>query len=224
MTPLERNKSILRKYIPEQFVDTIAEWIYKYDFKLRIKKSRSSKTGDYTPPHNGKNHTITINSDLNKYEFFITLIHEIAHLITYEKYKNKVSPHGKEWKAEYSKLLSHFLQMHNSFPNGEGKGGAFFPEDISLALHRHILHPYATSCSDLTLSRVLRRYDAPSEYLSLEKIPAGSLFRIAPSKTKHNPDVFIKGERKRTRFRCIHIRTKKEYLIHALCKVVVTQP
>ena len=79
MEQLERNQSILYKYIPEKAVPAISEWIYKFDFKLRIKKSRLSKYGDYRPPVNGENHLITINYDMNKYAFLITLVHEIAH-------------------------------------------------------------------------------------------------------------------------------------------------
>lgn len=212
-----RNKSILKKYIPQQAVDIIADWIYKYNFKLKIKKSRSSKTGDYTPPRKEKNHLITINHDLNKYEFLLTLIHEIAHLVVYEKHKGKVPAHGKEWKSEYGKLLNYFLLQDKLLMEDE----KIFPKEISSVLHRHILRPSAASCSDLSLSRVLRKYDAYSELLLLEKIPAGEAFRIASAKTKHASEVFIKEEKRRTRFRCIHLHTKKEYFIHPLCRVVL---
>jgi len=215
MRQLERNKSILKKYIPQQSVSIIADWIYKYNFKLKIKKSRSSKEGDYTAPHSGKNHVITINHDLNKYAFLVTLIHEIAHLATWEKYRGKVSPHGAEWKNEYSKLLNYFLLKDQSSAQEEN----IFPKEISSALHKHIRNPSAASCSDLHLSRVLKKYDSDSETLLLERIAIGSSFQIAHSKAKHSHEVFIKGEKRRTRFKCIHTGTRREYLIHALCKV-----
>src|SRR3954471_22255295 len=98
MDQLERNQNILYKYIPEKAVPIIAEWIYVHDFKLRIKKTRTSKYGDYRPPHSGNNHQITINYDMNKYAFLITLVHEIAHLTNWNKYKDRVKPHGEEWK------------------------------------------------------------------------------------------------------------------------------
>jgi SprT protein len=214
----DRNKSILAKYIPEPAVDTISEWIYKYNFKLKVKKQRTSKEGDYTAPYNGKNHVITINHDLNKYAFLITLIHEVAHLVTWEKYKGRVNPHGKEWKTEYSNLLNYFLANDRSAA-GEAK---IFPKEISAALYRHTQSPSAASCSDLHLSRVLKNFDADSDTLLLERISVGTSFKIASSRTKHAEEVFIKGEKRRTRFKCIHARTKREYLIHALCKVVLT--
>jgi hypothetical protein len=217
MTQEERNKSILRKYIPEQTVETITEWIYKYNFKLKVKKSRSSKEGDYMPPHSGKNHVITVNYDLNKYAFLVTLIHEIAHLVNWEKHKGRVNPHGSEWKSEYSRLLNHFLIKEKTSVEEE----RIFPKEIFVALQKHTQSPSAASCSDLNLSRVLKKYDADSEMLLLERISTGSSFRIAGTRTKHSAEVFIKGEKRRTRFKCIHARTKREYLIHALCKVAL---
>ncbi|TAL59709.1 MAG: sprT domain-containing protein [Bacteroidetes bacterium] len=217
MDQAHRNKSILKKYIPEPAVDTIAEWIYTYNFKLKVKKPRSSREGDYTAPYSGKNHVITVNRDLNKYAFLITLIHEIAHLITWEKYKGSVSPHGKEWKSEYSKLLNYFLLKEKSTDQEE----SLFPREISSILHTHSQRPSAASCSDIHLSRALRKFDSDTETLLLEKISADSSFRIVSIKTKHSREIFIKGEKRRTRFKCIHARTKREYLIHALCKVVL---
>ena len=46
-----------------------------------------------------------IYNDLNQYAFLITYLHEVAHLITYQKHKNKVAPHGKEWKNDFKIVL-----------------------------------------------------------------------------------------------------------------------
>ena len=58
---LARNQSILKKYIPEEAVPIVSEWIFKFDFKLKIKKSRSTKFGDYRPPVKGENHQMVYN-------------------------------------------------------------------------------------------------------------------------------------------------------------------
>ena len=218
MNQVERNKSILKKYIPEKSVGTITEWIYKFNFKLKIKKSRSSKVGDHRPPHNGKNHTITVNHDLNKYSFFVTLVHEIAHLITWEKYKRNILAHGKEWKSEYSKLLNHFLIMNSSLSEEE----KLFPHDVYSALKTHMVNPAAASCSDLNLARILEKYDEDNQSVLLERIAVGSSFRIVFSKNKYSREIYIKGEKRRTRYKCLDTHRRKEYLIHALCKVVLT--
>jgi hypothetical protein len=207
MNQLERNQSILYKYIPEKAVPVIAEWIYEHDFKLRIKKSRSSKYGDYRPPVNGENHQITINYDMNKYAFLITLVHEIAHLTNWNKRQNRVKPHGEEWKDEYKRLMRHFMDYE------------IFPIDVIEALKRYMSNPAASSCSDLNLLRVLKRYDDRQDTILLEDVKLGSTFAYNGSR------YFIKGEQVRKRFKCKELKTKRDYLFNPLTEVtLITDP
>lgn len=202
MTQVERNQSILYKYIPEKAVPTISEWIFTFDFKLRIKKSRSTKLGDYRPPFKGQNHLITINYDMNKYAFLITLIHEVAHLSNWNKHKDNVKPHGEEWKIHYKLLMQQFL-----IPD-------VFPNDVILALRKYMNNPAASSCSDTNLLRVLKRYDDKQNTVMLEELKEGSIF-------SYNEDrLFIKGEKGRKRFKCKEISTKRMYLFNPLTEVV----
>lgn len=205
MEQLERNKNILRKYIPEASVDIVAEWIYTFDFKLKIKKSRASKYGDYRQPINGLNHQITINYDLNPYAFLVTLIHEIAHLTTYLHHKNNVKPHGEEWKYEYKKLMRPFMNE------------TVFPQDIIVALEVAMQNPAASGCSDVDLLRALRKYDLGKKSQHLEDLPANTLFSISDGRQ------FIKGERIRTRYRCMENNTNRIYLFNPLSEVFVEQ-
>ncbi|MFH0948346.1 MAG: SprT-like domain-containing protein [Elusimicrobiota bacterium] len=209
ISSIERNKSILAKYIPEQAVDTITNWIYKYNFKLKIKKSRNSKEGDYTAPRNGLNHRITVNHDLNKYSFLITLVHEIAHLATWEKHKGKVKPHGTEWKMEFNELMNIFLSEEKNV----------FPHDIDIAIHRYMQNPSAASCTDLHLSRILKTYNKISNHF-LEQIPEGTNFIIVHKNKRHETQVFKKGSKQKKRFHCVELRTGKKYMIHPLCEVI----
>src|ERR1700741_2656541 len=118
----EQYKKVLGNYIPYDSVEIIVDWIFELNFDLKITKERSSKLGDYTSPHNGSRHKITINHNLNHYSFLVTLTHEIAHLKTYNKHKWKVAPHGEEWKAEFRTLMAVFLRLQ------------LFPEDVHKAL------------------------------------------------------------------------------------------
>ncbi len=45
--------------------------------------------GDYRNSHAGKGHRISVNGNLNKYSFLITLLHELAHLFTYERFGHR---------------------------------------------------------------------------------------------------------------------------------------
>jgi len=205
MSQFERNSNVLKKYIPEPAVPVIARWITEYDFKLKIKKERSTKLGDYRSPYDGQNHIITINYNLNKYAFLITLVHEVAHLVTFTKHKNSVNPHGEEWKQQYKILMKHFLNTD------------FFPTDVLLALQKHFLSPAASSCSDANLLRILKRYDENGEQRTfIENIPERTIFKYNGGR------VFEKGERIRTRYRCKEISTGAIYLFHALAEVELT--
>lgn len=203
MNQLERNQSILNKYIPEKAVPVISEWIYKFDFKLKIKKSRSSKYGDYRPPVKGENHLITINYDMNKYAFLITLVHEIAHLSTYNKHKDNVKPHGEEWKLHYKFLMQQFL-----IPE-------IFPVDVITALRKYMNNPAASSCSDTNLLRILKNYDNKEDTVLLEDVPAGSTFSY------NNNRHFIKGPQSRKRIKCTDVNTKATYLFNPITEVLV---
>lgn len=203
MNQLERNQSILHKYIPEKAVPAISEWIYKFDFKLRIKKSRSSKYGDYRPPIKGENHLITINYDMNKYAFLITLVHEIAHLSNWNKNKDTVKPHGEEWKLHYKMLMQQFL-----VPD-------IFPADVILALRKYMNNPAASSCSDTDLLRVLKRYDVRDKTVLLEDLKEGTTFAYNDNR------YFVKGPQVRKRFKCKELKTNRMYLFNPVTEVLV---
>ena len=202
MTQLERNKSVLNKYIPETAVDTIANWVYVFDFKLKIKKSRASKYGDYRPPFKGQNHQITINHDLNKYAFLITLVHEIAHLSAWKKHGNNIQSHGKEWKHEYRILLNPFLNE------------TVFPTDIIAALKAYMHDPAASVCNDRGLFKILNKYNEKQDDLHLlEDLPLMAIFETTGN------EKFIKQKKIRTRYLCTKISTREEYLFHGLSQV-----
>lgn len=203
MNQLERNQSILHKYIPEKAVPMISDWIYKFDFKLRIKKSRSSKYGDYRPPIKGENHLITINYDMNKYAFLITLIHEIAHLSTYNKHQDNVKPHGDEWKLHYKMLMQQFLVPE------------IFPVDVITALRKYMNNPAASSCSDTNLLRTLKNYDNRTNTVLLEDIPVGATFSYNDNR------YFIKGLQIRKRIKCKEVNTNAVYLFNPVTEVLV---
>jgi hypothetical protein len=202
MQQVERNKSILNKYIPEKAVQAISEWIYTYDFKLKIKRARSTKYGDYRPPIRGLNHQITINHDLNKYAFLNTLVHEVAHLSAWKKHGNAIQSHGKEWKHEYRLLLQPFLHEE------------VFPADIMIALKEYLQNPSATVCTDKKLFKTLRKYDANSDgRVFLDELPVNAEFLAEDN------NAYLKLKKIRTRYLCSRVNTKHEYLFHGTAQV-----
>ncbi|HAD34265.1 MAG TPA: hypothetical protein DCF44_07170 [Chitinophagaceae bacterium] len=45
---------------------------------------------------------MSVNGNLNSYHFLITLLHEIAHMLVWEQFRNRVKPHGLEWKHVFA--------------------------------------------------------------------------------------------------------------------------
>lgn len=75
---------ILEKYVPPASTDYCHQLLYRYGFRLKITRSRKTKLGDYRFLSVQKKHVITVNHDLNPFQFLITYIHEVAHLVTFE--------------------------------------------------------------------------------------------------------------------------------------------
>lgn len=204
----EKIAEVLSNYIPEETVDECTSWIIQKNIHLKITRGRSSKFGDYKPLARGKGHHISVNHDLNKYAFLITFVHEVAHLQTFVKYPFRHEPHGKEWKNEFRNLLGNFVVRR------------VFPEDITLALYSYLKNPAATSCSDHHLFRTLKKYDSKNngiEVFHLEELSTNSRFSLHQSRSGM---IFQKGEKMRTRYRCLELTTRREYYVSGLAEVV----
>lgn len=196
-----KEKEILKSYLPEKSIDQVMEWIIQKKVYLKITKTRSSKLGDYRPPIVHPVHRISINHNLNHYAFLITFVHELAHLIVWENYKNQVAPHGVEWKTEYQKLMTIILKND------------IFPKDIKDVLAQSIINSKASSGADIRLSRVLKKYDKHLADTHLEDLKENAIF-----KTK-NGIVFKKGKKRRIRYLCYNVNNNKQYLFHPLTPV-----
>ena len=195
MPKKEAHISILQDYLPDGTYEPVLAYLQQFHVHLTVARERKSILGDYRHRMQGKNHRISVNGNLNKYAFLITLLHELGHLLAFEKYGHRIAAHGKEWKQVFAQLLAQFIQ-HN-----------IFPDDIKNALLQSLHDPAASSCADEALLRVLRNYDVkPSHLIFVEAIPAGSFFKT------HDGKIFLKGEKIRKRFRCVEVQTKKVYL------------
>jgi SprT protein len=198
-------ESALSRFLPEGSVELACAMLREHPHHLIITPPRSTKLGDFTPDPTNQRHELTVNGNLNRFAFLITLMHELAHLTTWQEYRNKVKPHGAEWKNNFRKTLGPFI------------GNAIFPQDIEEAVRKYLANPAASTCSDLGLSRVLARYDRvshPSIKL-LDELPHGSHFLYGKEKRK-----FVKGARQRTRYLCREVGTNQDYLFNPLVKVL----
>jgi hypothetical protein len=156
----------LQRFIPAASVPQTLQLLHQYKVHLTITRNRKSVLGDYRHADGQQAHRISVNGDLNKYAFLITLLHELAHLVTFENHGHEVLDHGQEWKYYYAHLLRLYL------------AAAIFPADLRGALEQSLHNPPASSCSDETLMRQLKKYDRHSgDSVWMETLPEGALFR-----------------------------------------------
>ena len=194
----------LKENIDAQVYPIINKWIKRFDVTVKIKKNRVTKLGDYSYPNENHGHVITINEGLNHYSFLVTLVHEFAHLLTWVKHRNKVSPHGTEWKQEFKEMMQPIMELN------------YFPKSITSALNKYLKNAKASSFSDLKLSKELRKFDL-SRGTIVEDIPLNASFKINSGR------IFIKGEKVRTRYKCIEASTKKTYLFNPIAEITPIQ-
>ena len=192
----------LQKFLPPDTYEAVLQYLQFYKVHLTVAAERKSILGDYRHRTHFSNHRISVNGNLNKFSFLITLLHELAHLLTFEQFGNKVLSHGREWKMIYGKLLEQFLQ------------NKIFPADIEHELLGSLKNPAATSCAEDGLIRVLRKYDdKTSHHRLVEEIPENGIFRCDDGR------VFKRGEKMRKRFKCIEVNTGRVYLFSPVYEV-----
>lgn len=181
--------------MPEVAASVIARWVIEKRVRFIIKPPRVTKLGDFRPAHGNRLAQITVNGDLNPYNFLVTTVHEFAHLECYEKYGNKVSPHGQEWKDFYTEMMRPFIDM-----------GAF-PDVLVPALHHHITNPSASSCNCPVLTRALAAYDE-NPRIFLSDLAFGENFVL-------HRTVYTKLSKRRTRYLCRRVYDAREFVISA---------
>ncbi|MCF8716118.1 SprT-like domain-containing protein [Joostella atrarenae] len=193
-------REVLSKYIPENAVAPCLEMIKLNYVHLKIVNERVTRHGDYRRMPDGS-HQITVNANLNKYRFLITLVHEIAHLIAFTKYGRSIKPHGVEWKHTFQQLMLPFIRPE------------VFPSSLLPVLARHFKNPKASSDTDAYLSVALKEFDPQNDKNYIFELPIGSVFRI------HNGKVFKKGNKRVKRYECIEANTGRVYLFQPNAEV-----
>ena len=188
-----------QQFVPQKSNQLLQSWVSELMIDVKITKPRIYKLGDFKVQRN--RFKITINNNLNKYLFLITLTHELAHAFVFKKYQNKVSPHGKVWKLTFKSLMLNFLNPD------------CFPKDVLQALSSHMINPKASTFADLELVRVLKKYDQVKSF-TIADVDIGDYFQIASGR------IFIKGRKNRKRYKCVESATNKTYLFHPFAEVI----
>jgi len=194
-------QKVLSKYLDEPCADKVYDWLLQNRASLRITSARRSKLGDFRPAQRGLPHRITVNNNLNRYEFLITLVHEMAHLLCWEKFGRRVNPHGMEWKNIFRNLIFTICDP------------GIFPEEIQQALALYFDPGTSNRRGSEEIARALRKYDPHSDLKSIEDIPDGEAFI-------YKQTGFRKMHKVRKRYKCICLNSSRLYLFSPLTLVL----
>ncbi len=193
-------QNALKSYLPLSAVPEVERLLEDDNLFIKIKKERKTRHGDYKSLPNGK-HQITINSNLNKYRFLMTLIHEIAHFRAFQNFGVLIKPHGREWKHTFKYLMLPFLNPE------------VFPENLLPLLAHHFKNPRASSDTDVKLSYALRQFDAPNDKTYIFNVPMGSVFKL------YNGKVFKMIKKRVKRYECVEVNSGRIYLFNPNAEV-----
>ena len=206
MSP-EEYKAILAKYLPAAAVEGVYDFMNRNNVYLHITRKRVSKLGDYRWPQPHHNyHEISVNGDMNPYQFLQVMLHEMAHLNNYQRYGKDIQPHGHQWQEEYRQLLREYL--------------ACFPDDVAALITRYTARVPLYHTVGKQIDALLCHYDldyTPSDDLTLDQLTPGTRFRIIAKPQR----MFRAIEKRRTRWLCLCLDDNKKYLVSGSAKVIV---
>jgi SprT protein len=203
MKKQETSIAFLQQFLPNGAFEQIAPFFMTHTIHLTLTHDRKSVLGDYrNPVPDTPYHRISINANLNPYSFLITLLHELAHLFTFEHFGFKAPPHGKEWKTQFRHILIPFM------------GKRFFPSDVEKALLAYLHNPAASTCTDTHLYKSLYKYDDHKPGFKLvDDVGLNQYFET------EDGEVYQKLEKLRTRTRCRNLGTGKVYFFQGIVEV-----
>jgi SprT protein len=193
--------NILKQHLPPQSVDYCLNLWQQYQFDFIVTRPRSSKLGDFCAKPLVRER-ITVNNNLNPYNFLITYLHEVAHLEVFRNYKRRQPAHGKAWKTHFRNLLLPIMTEEN------------FPASVLLPLLHYAQNPKASTTTDMPLMHALRSIDIVpnSNRMMLSDLAEGERFKLQGK-------IFTKSTTRRTRAFCIEQATQKRYLVSCIASV-----
>lgn len=199
----EKNLQLLAEFLPPDTFERVAPFFCAHNIYLTLTHDRKSVLGDYRmPTRQHAAHRISINATLNRYSFLITLLHELAHLLTWVHFGTKATPHGREWKTQFRHLLVPYM------------GRRIFPADVEEALLAYLHNPAASTCTDACLYKALYRYDTRKPgYRLVDDIRVEGRFMTDDGRLWQKVQVL------RTRARCLCLKTGKMYFFQGIVEV-----
>jgi SprT protein len=187
----------LEKYLPPNTLHYLKIWFADYYIHIKVTRNRNSKLGDYRklPNHS---HEITINSTLVPQLFFFVLTHELAHLIAFEKYGRKISPHGNEWKETFRHMLLQSISVYE--------------EDLRPVIIQFSKSPKANFMASPDLVKYFHIEKQEDSLTFIEELEKGDFFMY------RNEKYLLEGLIKKN-YLCKNLATGRKYSFKPLARV-----
>ena len=186
----------LEKYLPENTLPFLKNWFGDFYIHIKITKGRNSKLGDYRKMPD-KSHQITVNSTLQPQLFFFVLTHELAHLIAFERYGYRISPHGAEWKNTFRMMLLESLSVYE--------------DDLKPIIFKFSKSPKANFMASPDLVRFFHISNSEDETDFLENFIIGENF-------KYKNQAYLINEKSKKNYICTNLNTGKKYIFKPLSR------
>lgn len=187
----------LEKYLPPNTLQYLKIWFSDYFIHIKVTRNRNSKLGDYRKLPDDS-HEITVNSTLTPQLFFFVLTHELAHLIAFEKYGRKISPHGNEWKETFRKMLIESLEIYD--------------EDLKPIIVKFSKAPKANFMASPDLVRYFHTEKQDDSLQFIEELQKGEFFIY------RNEKYLLEGLVKKN-YLCKNLATGRKYSFKPLARV-----
>lgn len=200
----EKNIETLKRYLPEESVEPVLSFLSNRKVLFKIASHRNSKFGDFCAPNSRcLNPKISVNGDLNKYMFLTVFLHEAAHLLTWQRFKHSVKPHGHEWQACYQELLLQYLPI--------------YPEELQPFVLKYCRKIPISSVDVVNLERALQNYNTEViSNLQLMDLVSGDQFVLQ----SYPNDIYEMQSKRRTRYVCRALSSGKLFLIKGTALVI----
>lgn len=189
--------SLLEKYLPENSLPYLKKWFDDYVIHIKITRGRNSKLGDYRKMVD-QSHQITINSTLQPQLFFFVLTHELAHLIAFDNYGYRISPHGAEWKNTFRIMLLESFSVYN--------------DDLKPIILKFSKSPKANFMSSPDLVRYFHIEDYEDESSYIEDLEVKDQFIYRNQR-------YIIDEKRKKNYLCVQLDSDKKYIFKPLARV-----
>lgn len=187
----------LEKYLPQNTLSHLRNWFSDYSIHIKITRNRNSKLGDYRKLRD-LSHEITINSTLQPQLFFFVLTHELAHLIAFEKYGRRISPHGNEWKHTFRLMLLESIDVYE--------------DDLKPIIIKFSKSPKANFMATPDLVKYFHIENHDDDEIFVEQLVKGDYFIYRTEK------YLLEGLIKKN-YLCLNLATGRKYSFKPLARV-----